>query len=68
MINIQNIDDSECFKWCLVRYLPPETHHSERITKADKDFAKELPFKDIKFPVEIIDIHKIKKQKELYRH
>ena len=21
LINIQNINDSECFKWCLVRYL-----------------------------------------------
>ena len=21
LINIQNIDDNECFKWCLVRYL-----------------------------------------------
>ena len=20
LINIQNIDDNECFKWCLVRY------------------------------------------------
>ena len=50
LINIQNADDSECFKWCLVRYLNPEDHYPARITKADKDFARRLDFKDIKFP------------------
>ena len=43
LINIQNIYDNECFKWCLVRYLNPADHHQERITKADKDFSKKLP-------------------------
>ena len=61
LINIQNIDDNECFKWCLVRYLNPADHHPARITKADKDFAKRLDFKDIKFPVKIRDIRKIEK-------
>ena len=40
LINIQNIDDNECFKRCLVRYLNPADHKPRRITKADKDFAK----------------------------
>ena len=31
-------------------------------TKADKDFAKRLHFKDIKFPVKVRDFHKIKKR------
>ena len=57
MINIQNIDDNECFKWNIVRYLNPENHYPARITKADKDFADKLNFKDIKFPVKIRDIH-----------
>ena len=64
MINIQNIDDNECFKWCLARYLNPANHHPARIQKADKDFAKILDFKDINFPVKIRDIHKIKKKKK----
>ena len=59
MINIQDIDGSECFKWYLVRYLNPADHHPARITKADKDFAKKLDFKDLKFPVKVKDIHKI---------
>ena len=44
LINIQNTDDNECFKWCLIRYLNPADHHSARITKADEDFAKRLDF------------------------
>ena len=27
LINIQNIDDNECFKWFLVRYLYPADHY-----------------------------------------
>ena len=57
MINIQNIDDNECFKWSIARYLHPENHYPARITKADKYFADKLDFKDIKFPVKIRDIH-----------
>ena len=59
MINIQNIDDNDCFKWSLVRYLNPADHNPPGITKAVKDFAKMLDFNDIKFPVKVIDMHKI---------
>ena len=64
-INIQNIDDNECFKWFLVRYLNLANHHPARIAKAGKHFAKTLDFKDIKFPVKIRDIHKIGKKKRI---
>ena len=47
LINTQNIDDNDSFKWSLVRYLNPADHHPTRITKADKDFAKKFDFKDI---------------------
>ena len=36
-----------------------------RMTKADKEFAKVLDFKDIKFPVKIIGIHKIEKKNSI---
>ena len=36
LINIENSDDNECFKWCLVRYLNPVDHYTARIAKADK--------------------------------
>ena len=32
LINIQNIDDNECFQWSIVRYLNHANHHPERIT------------------------------------
>ena len=51
LINAQNIDDTKCFNWCLVRQLNPADHHQPRTTKVDKDFAKRIDFKDIKFPV-----------------
>ena len=60
-MSIQNIDDNECFKWCLVKYLHPADHHAARIIKAEKTFVKELDLNDIKFPVKIRDIHKIEK-------
>ena len=59
MINIENIDDNECFKWCLVRYLQPADHNTSRILKADNDFARQLDFKDIKFSFKVRNIHKI---------
>ena len=63
--NIQNIDYNESFKWCLVRYFHHTDHNPGRITKAGKDFAKELDFKDIKFTVKIRNIHKIGKKNSI---
>ena len=65
LINIQNIDDNECFKWSRVRYLNPVHHHPTRITKADRDFPKKIHYKNIKLPVKIRDIHKIEKKKRI---
>ena len=53
MINTQNIDNNECFKRCLVKYLNLADRNPARITKVDKDFAKK--FKDINFSVEVRD-------------
>ena len=62
MINIQNIDDIECSKWCLVRYLNPADYNPRRVAKSHKDVAKRLDFRDLKSPVNIRDIHKIEKK------
>ena len=59
LINIQNIDDNECFKWSIVRYLNPADRNPARVTKADKESTKKFDFKDIKFPVKIRGIHKV---------
>ena len=49
----------------IVRYLNPANKYPASITKADKDFAKKLDFKDIKFPVKIRDIYKIEKKNSI---
>ena len=66
LVNIQNINDNECFKWCLVRYLNTADRNPSRITKPDKDFAKKLDFKDIKFPVKVRDICQNKEKHLIY--
>ena len=45
MIKIQNIDDNECFKWSLIRYLCLEDYDPEIIIKTDKNFPKRLILK-----------------------
>ena len=35
LINIKNKDD-ECFRWCHIRHLNPQTEHPEGIKKEDK--------------------------------
>ena len=59
LINIQNTDDNICFHWIIVRSINLAARNPAGITKADKEFAKKLDFKDIKFPAKIRDIHKI---------
>ena len=58
---------NECFKWSIVRYLNHVDHNPRRTTKADKDFARKLDFKNMKFPVKIRDIYKIGKEKNFTR-
>ena len=48
MIYIQNIYENEYLKWYTVR-------------KVDKDYTRELYFKDIEFPIIIGDIHRTEK-------
>ena len=62
LINIQNIDDDKCFKWCLVRYLNPAIHQSTRITKADQDFAKNLILRAYTFQSKLETFTKSKKR------
>ena len=44
LIDIQ-IKDNECFKWCFVK------KKIAKIRNVDNEFAKQLDFKGVKFPV-----------------
>ena len=52
LINLKNKDD-ECFKWCNVRFINPINSHPERINQKDKEIAKNLGYRSIKFPVKV---------------
>ena len=50
LINIKNKDD-ECFRWCHIRYLNPQSKDPQRIKKADKQYIDNLDYSNIIFPV-----------------
>ena len=63
MINILNIDDHECLKWCLIRYLNPKDHNLRKITKANQEFAERINFKDMKLQSKLETFLKSKTKK-----
>ena len=51
LINIKN-NDKKCFLWCHVRHINPVKDHPGRITRIDREFANNLNYDGIKFPVQ----------------
>ena len=51
--------------WCLNRHLNPRKVHPERITKSDRESAKNLDFSGITFPVTFNQINRIEKQNKI---
>ena len=49
----------------MVKYSNPGNQNPRRITKADKEFAKKLNFKNTKFPAKSREIHKIEKKNSI---
>ena len=64
LINIKNKDD-ECFRWCHIRHLNPQTEHSERIKKEDKKMINVLNYDGINFPLSQKHYNKVKKQNSI---
>ena len=64
LINIKNKDD-ECFRWCHIRQLNPQTEHPERIKKADKKMVNELNYDGIDFPLSQKHYNKVEKQNNI---
>ena len=50
LINIKN-DDNKCFLWCMVRHLNLNCVKPNRITKKDREIAKEFNYSGVDFPV-----------------
>ena len=47
--------DNKCFKWCHIRFINPQNKHPERVKKQDKEIAKALGYRGIKFPMKTRD-------------
>ena len=64
LINIKN-NDQKCFLWCHVRHINPVKEHPGRLKKTDRDFANNLNYDVIEFPVQEKDFSKIEVQKNI---
>ncbi|CAB3976688.1 Gastrula zinc finger [Paramuricea clavata] len=64
LINMQN-DDEKCFMWSHLRHVRPRARRATTITKQDREFAKNLDYKGIDFPVKISDIDKIERKNSI---
>ena len=54
LINLKN-KDTECLKWCHVRFINPQNRHCDRIKKQDKKIAETLDYRGINFPMKARD-------------
>ena len=54
LINLKN-KDAECFKWCHIRFINPQSKNSDRINKQDKKIASTLDYRSINFPMKACD-------------
>ena len=64
LINMKN-KDNECFRWCHIRHLNPQSKDPQRIKNTDKQFIEKLDYSSIEFPVTVKQINKIEKQNNI---
>ena len=64
LINIKNKDD-ECFRWCHIRHLNPQTEHPKRTKKEDQQSIEGLNYEGIEFPVSQKHYNKVEKQNSI---
>ena len=64
LINIKN-NDQQCFLCCHVRHINLVKDHPGRIKNVDRDFANNLNYDEIEFPVEEKDFSKIEVQNDI---
>ncbi|CAB3978796.1 Hypothetical predicted protein [Paramuricea clavata] len=60
LMNIRN-DDAKCFVWCHVRHDRPKKNNATYITKKDMEYADNLYYEGIEFPVK--DVNSVTKNK-----
>ena len=66
LINPKNINDNECFKWCVTEAVYPQKVKRERISKISKENAKLFNWEGINFPVKKTQINLFEKNNPEY--
>lgn len=61
LINLKS-DDNECFRWCHIRHLNPQSKDQQRIKKSDKRMVEQLNYQGTEFPVAVKQYNKTEKQ------
>ncbi len=64
LVNVKNMKDDECFRWCHLAYKFPAKKDPQRISKY-RDHIDELNYVGIKFPVTTRQIPSIEKQNNI---
>ena len=64
LVNIKN-NDVECFRWCHVRHINPQSKDPQRVKKKDRVKSKELDYEGIEFPVAVKDYNKVEKMNNI---
>lgn len=57
-------NDTECFRWCHIRYLNPQERDSQRIKRSGKLMVEQMN-EGIEFPVRVKDYAKIEAQNNI---
>ena len=64
LINMKDKDE-ECFRWCHIRHLNPQTKYPEKIKKEDKKMINEPNYDGIDFPLSRKHYNKVEKQNSI---
>lgn len=63
-LNIQNYEDEQCFKWCILSQLHPTDSNPYRVSNYTS-FQNELDFTNIDFPVKLTQIKRFENQNDI---
>lgn len=66
LINPKNINDDECFKWCVTEAVYPQKDARQKITKISRGNAKLFNWDGVKFPVKLTQINLFEKNNPEY--
>jgi hypothetical protein len=67
VVNVQNPNDQECFKWSVLNAIHPVAKHTERLSNYSK-IDHGLDFSGLEFPLKVSDIPKFERENNIAIH